>query len=168
MTSPTYGARHLPVLTERRTDFEACVDCGRCCKSYPGLYVPEDFGGDLERMVNAVRKGVAQMDRWDGEGDELGTVYFLRAPELHAEELDYYESWGGPCALLRDDGCSLAYEQRPRNCRGVAPNQTANCAENAGPDGDFARIEKRDYVVTWKPFSDALETAVWAIDEVAE
>jgi Fe-S-cluster containining protein len=149
-----YNVRRLPIIATRATGFAECQGCGSCCKGYPGLYVPEDFGEDIERMAKAIRDGVAQVDRWDfTEDDTLGEVYFLRAPTRKSQGRVIDFTWGGACALLRADGCSLQYEARPRNCRGLVPAKTdgeRDCREDtlAGE-----RIEKRDYVATWEPFS---------------
>lgn len=159
-----YKVRRLPVISNRATGFAECQGCGSCCKTYPGLYVPEDFGGDLDRMAKAIGYGVAQVDRWDlTEDDALGEVYFLRAPTRKSQGRIIDFTWGGACALLRDDGCSLQYEARPRNCRGIVPAKTdgaRDCREDT-PTGE--RIEKRDHVATWKPFSDQVEALAYRL-----
>lgn len=155
-----YKVRRLPVIDTRMTGFTECQGCGQCCKTYPGLYVPDDFGCDMARMEKAILDGVAQADKWDSEGDALGEVWFLRAPH-HATKGEAYDfMYGGRCALLRDDGCSLQYEGRPRQCRGLVPVFAWKECVESSPEG---KILKRDHVATWKPFSDQVEALAYRI-----
>lgn len=151
--------RALPVLSARLTSgFAQCKGCGKCCKSMPGMYVPADFGGKVHRMADAIRRGVAQVDKWDDEGDALGEVYFLRAPTASALGSVFQFSWGNdPCALLRPYGCALTYNDRPRVCRGLVPNRDGTICREKG-------MSKRDFVERWKRFSARLLKLATLID----
>ena len=145
----------LPVLARPVTNFAQCEGCGNCCKGMPGLYDPSDFGESLEKMEAAIRSGRAQADKWENERDALGEVYYLRPPTKKAkgEIIDY--SYGGECALLGPTGCTLEYEERPRNCRGLTPE-----VEGCGEMSEERKLTKRDFVAQWKPFSDQLSDLV--------
>ena len=154
---PRINPRRLPAISPAATSgFSECEGCGKCCKNMPGAYVPDDFNFDVARMIAAIRRGVAQVDKWDDEGDDLGEVYFLRAPTVDAKGDVFEFSYGGRCALLEPNGCSLTYDERPRVCRGLVPRGLGQCYEEG-----FA---KRDMVVLWKPLSDALYEAATKLE----
>jgi hypothetical protein len=147
------GARRLPVLPGRITDSPLCTDCGRCCKTYPSLYVPDDFGGDVELMTKAILNSTAQIDAWDDEGDELGYVFFLRAPMADELHRVLHFAWRGACGLLTPTGCKLPYDSRPRECRSLVPKADRDCRHFTD---DGKPVTKRDHVALWKPFQSAL------------
>lgn len=60
------------------------------------------------------------------------------------------QTWGGECVNLTDSGCSLSWDDRPVNCRGlVAKDGGRNCKTPA-------EFDKPALVVAWQPFALAL------------
>ena len=139
--------RSLPVLTTLVLATPQCDGCGRCCKASPGLFVPEDFGSDLERMREAVSAGRVSIDWWEGDGE----IYYLRPATKDGVGEVFHPSWGGACNHLSDAGCGLTYEARPRQCRGLVPGEPGvrDCIE---PGAD-----KRDFVAQWEEWSERVE-----------
>lgn len=107
-----------------------CSACqGRCCKSLPGCFLPEDFmeGGkvDWQAIENGLQKGKFSIDYW--EEREGPSLYFLRpATKSHMERNTHPTrwvdaSWGGECVFLTETGCSLSPQARPAGCLDLVP-----------------------------------------------
>jgi Fe-S-cluster containining protein len=105
-----------------------CAACGgRCCKRLPGAMYPSDVkkGRSKLSMRKALQTVLASgryaVDWWEGENGK--SVYYLRPHTKEGKNcgglLD--PSWGGECTFLREDGCELKFEQRPRTCRKLVP-----------------------------------------------
>jgi Fe-S-cluster containining protein len=151
--------RPLPVLGAPTTDAARCSDCGgKCCKSYPGIAVPEDFGApDRDLMQTKLRAALSSgrwaIDWWEGDPrpdcDALYQAEFVRPANKGHEGDLFHPSWGGPCTFLRKDGCELAHDDRPRNCRGVVPRHPESCTEK---HEDGTLVSKEDFVIAWIPY----------------
>lgn len=127
---------------------EACA--GKCCKKMPGIYHPDDLGTDfasvMAEVARLVQNGDAQIDWWEGSDD----LYWVRPTVLDYRcNSTHSPSWGGPCALLTDKGCSLPWAKRPHQCRALVPDP--HMALCGGVEA------KPWYGEAWKPWAKALK-----------
>jgi len=125
-----------------------CVICkGVCCRAMPGVIFPDDVTpGQVKEMLASGRYAI---DWWEGdprEGmDELPQAEYLRPAIKGMEGWQRDPSWGGECTFLTPTGCELAYENRPRECRGLIP----------GVDGPPCftppAVSKKAAAIAWLP-----------------
>ena len=97
-----------------------CAGCGgRCCKSFPGSAFPEVFGRTREeiyqQLVRALTTCSWVVDTYKGRR-------FVR-PAHKGESQGFGSSCSGDeCIFLKDSGCELKYENRPKECRCLKPD----------------------------------------------
>lgn len=151
-------AVNLPVInvTSGVQDAATCARCeGECCKRSPGIVHPGDLGPRsslVEVLVAYVRTGRWAFDYWEGDPrpksrqskPPLTECYYLRPATIKAPGKVIDASWGGQCCLLTDAGCSLAFENRPRQCRELVPNPEC-------PGRCDEPFSKQDIVASWAP-----------------
>lgn len=117
----------LPIINHRDGNQtpDHCRACGgNCCQNAPGIALPSDFG-PRETMKDAIvgylRSRYWSIDWWEGdteEGGNLHQVYYVRPATVHCIGKVRDASWGGTCSLWsKDHGCSLAFANRPHECR---------------------------------------------------
>lgn len=161
--------RSLPMLPAATVSATICEPCGgKCCKSYPGINAPEDFGAPNRdemrtRIRAALLSGRWAIDWWEGDprgydhGDDddyLSSSEFIRpAQKGHENEIEH-AGWGGACTFLTATGCELAHDDRPRNCRGLIPTLGPMTCQERREDG--SPVEKVDYVLAWIPYLDVI------------
>ena len=138
--------RTLTVISNVQPD--VCGPCGgKCCQLMPGATFPSDFGDDLYGSVKAkIKTGLWQFDYWEGDIDPVGDldhVYCVRPTITTSKGRFVDASWGGPCILWdKSSGCSLTFDDRPTQCRGLIPQPDTTCISPAG-------VTKEDAV--WVP-----------------
>jgi Fe-S-cluster containining protein len=124
-------------------DSDTCTKCGgECCKRYPGLAHPTDFGETdeerLAKMVEALNSGKWTITfNWLPDDDKK--IYHLRPRTVPEAEQEYVvgKPFGGhPCTFLTPSGCGFV-GQKPAECRELKPNaaEPGNC--NDGRSHDF-------------------------------
>ena len=121
-----------------------CEKCGgACCKRMPGAMLPEDVlhvsGKDsiFDGLCALFATGKYQVDWWigdpTGEDREREKAYFVRPTALDDRRSHIYSpSWGGACVFLTSDGCALAPEDRPAECRLLEPKENGGCVGHSG------------------------------------
>lgn len=124
---------------------ETCAMCrGRCCRHMGCHYSPRDFKDlSYEGLKREIEKGRISIDWWVGEEPE----YYLRA--RHIGEPIVCGSWGGTCVNLTENGCSLAWEDRPLGGRALKPGATLL-------DDCEIFYSKEECKNEWKPYSHIL------------
>lgn len=135
-----------------------CAACGgKCCKFYPGITSPEDWGApDKERMRKRIKaaldSGRYELDEWYGDptGEKTGDDWFL----VHMVRPSAHRRLGvggdfERCGLLGPQGCYLPHADRPRQCRELEPGDPSG--EHCGD-----RYSKRQAAIDWMPYQDVL------------
>lgn len=113
----------LPVIQDNQ-NADLCTPCGgKCCKAIPGIYWPEDFGGDHDEVIANVRAAIAEgkttLDYW--EGVTTDDMYYVRPATKGMEGASIDPSEGGECTHLKATGCALTWAARPTQCRALEP-----------------------------------------------
>lgn len=125
---------------------EICSPCGgRCCKRMPGSAFPDQFP-TKESLAAALASGLWAVDWWIGDptGGELVNAYYVRPATKGMEGVKHDGSWGGECAFLTADGCSLPTSERPYECLDLIPQESGQCRES----GEF---NKKQAAIAWIP-----------------
>lgn len=109
-------------------DEDLCTPCGgKCCESYPGAAIPEDFGAPdvlllTEKLTAAFNSNNWSVDWWEGDpiaGGSRSRAHYLR-PAIKGASARFDPSFGGRCIFLKSDGCAI-FNDRPSGCRGLQP-----------------------------------------------
>jgi len=161
-------SKTLPVFQ----DSAICTPCGgHCCKTIPGMTMPEDWGApDMTtvtgRLKEAFASGRYSLNWWEGESwreqPELHGKVFIVAPAVEDGEGDteYPDNVGGGwfappvrlgCTFLKSDGCELGFDSRPHGCRTLEPSIMGNCKPHGGGMAEFA--------LAWAPYQEAIAMA---------
>jgi len=129
---------------ERIENLDLCAKCGGlCCLKGPGKYNPNDFasdGGLTQQMVNdALDDGRAIISTTlvSVEGSQAAPVFTLTARGKNREPLSLCHE-AASCALLVDDRCRYALDERPYECAMLVPSE--NPAECRLPDNLLMEI----------------------------
>jgi hypothetical protein len=110
---------------------------------------PEDIKVEItyKNLINLLNTGRYSIDWW--EAFELNgkavNGYYIRARHVNKGIID--PSFGGVCALLTDNGCSLCYEDRPKGGRFLISDVMLNCK---------TEYEKFDSAKDWSKYWDIL------------
>lgn len=151
-----------PACNERR---DLCTECGgQCCRTRPGIEAPERFlaSPDPARLlalalatgdwVLAEHVGVPWVDGLEPSPEERRLVLRYPRPATLLER-----GQGGaprddlaPCTFLGEQGCKLAFADRPRMCRALVPTPGFEC------EGDWGR---REAALAWRPHQELVARA---------
>ena len=131
---------------------ELCKSCkGRCCKNMPGCCHPDDFDNDFEKVKAALLSGRYTLDMWEQDSDPRCHWFVTPADIKHVNELTHY-SWGNvPCNFLTPDGCELAPEQRPKECKETVPTPDNHCQSS---------YNKNESRMDWLKFNEQIEDLI--------
>ena len=152
---------------------KVCGSCGgKCCKRMPGSALPSDFGagdnGDVgSALLDALLSKRWAIDWWEGDPrdskDELHVAYFLRPATKGREGRLHDASWGGECTFLTQTGCSLTFERRPSECRGLVPNEVApgNCTSDPA-------TTKQQVAIAWIPYDSLIREVTNMIEDAED
>lgn len=157
--APSPAPVRLPLLP---TTDPACGPCGaRCCKTFPGVPSPTDFGAPNTDAVRLKVRELLATGKWivDHDGSESRlehepSNWYIRPRMLHDRPGPIngnYWMGEGTCVFLVDDRCSN-YDARPAGCRDLTP-------ERGGvPAGHSCRSSraKRYQVDDWEPYESIL------------
>lgn len=147
----------LPVLNNE--DPSSCGPCGgKCCKSAPGTYHPDDFAELAPDLSTALDIGSVTLDCWDGDFEDTAgpSVYYVRPPVVGKEGQRIDAGWGGRCTFLRPTGCALRFDRRPQQCRDLVPvagNSGLDCHYPDKRDGDNNKAHGLRW---WLPYQELL------------
>jgi len=145
---------------ENNENFETCKRCGgQCCKNCAGIYHPDEILKLPDHIIKQMFESkLLAVDTWDGdprdeyeEDKELYRVYYFR-PRHKNEDHIVSESWGGECVHLTETGCSLAFKDRPYQCRALIPGEERCTWE--------PECEKRFVSVLYIPHQDKIEELI--------
>jgi len=155
---PSFNGSYPHDDVDEAVNPEACRNCGgRCCKHYPGITSPEDWGAPdtdqmLQRLSAAFKEDTYEVDHWYGDpregAEQLDQVSMVR-PTARRGLVALTE----PCQMLGAQGCSLPYEQRPKQCRELSPITVAgkhSCVDN---------YSKKQAAIDWIPYQDVVKAA---------
>ena len=145
---------HSKIEVRYNQNDDICGACrGKCCKNHPGIYHPGDLGSTEEEVRTSITEGLESgamtIDWWEGspvknvEFDTNG--YFVRASSI-VDDGPFNGLWYGKCSRLRDDGCELAWSDRPYQCRTLIPDTSHNCTSID------KRSTKRSLSIEWMPY----------------
>lgn len=155
-------------VVESDLTYPDCVGCGRCCRRYPGCYAPEDFGDSPDEITENVRSAFASgrltIDWWEGdpreqvsdEDERLSRGLFIRPAVQGMEGQKADPTYGGPCTFLGDNGCALAFLERPENCRRLMPLLERGYLKYCKLE-DCSINPKQHYALRWLPYRGVLE-----------
>lgn len=144
-----------------------CSQCkGVCCKAYPGITMPEDWGSNeaamKERLEDAFASGRWTVDwmacdaRPENERHdppEVRRSYFVRPATIGNEGVRYHTDSYGRCTFLDDAvGCTLTKDERPTQCRMLVPAAKFpdECSYQGKP------YSRYDCAVAWMPYQHLL------------
>lgn len=139
-------------------DEKVCKECGgKCCKFMGCQFSPEDFDSiSVSLLKKEIEKGHISIDKWEGFSSkaQMSEIFFLRARHIGSEGKDSLApivdfSWGGQCSLLKEDGCLLTFNKRPKGGRYLKPRSSVN-------DACIPLYTKEDAVADWAKFQDVL------------
>jgi hypothetical protein len=115
---------------ERVEDIGRCAVCGgRCCKTAPGRFVPDDleqWGGiQVDSVVALLATETAAIDCGlvGSMNSKMAPILMLAARGLNRPELDFLH---GPmrCTHLTANGCSFPLDKRPFECAVIVPSDS--------------------------------------------
>jgi hypothetical protein len=140
-----------------------CAECkGECCKRMPGCIDPQDLGNLQSQIMAQVKRligtGKYYFNYWEGDypGAEGKTAYYLMPAVQGEEDLVVKGTWGGPCTFLTDTGCTLQYNDRPKECRSLNPTEDeCRCDWN-----------KDDAIKAWLPYLDKVKMVITELKEI--
>lgn len=136
------------MILEYRANEQCAICGGRCCKLMACHYSPMDFKDlSFDGLKAEIEKGKISIDWWEGAIPQ----YYLRARNVDAPIVD--PSWGGVCVHLTEDGCALAFEERPLGGRSLEPRRkfTGRCVPH------YTKEECKD---EWAPYAETLVNLV--------
>jgi hypothetical protein len=166
----------LPTL-EDNEDRATCGACGgKCCKTLPGAFLPEQLDDDALR--SGLRAGRLVLAWWDGDPrpgkacfdvdctgqcarctdtDRLRRAYYVRPRNVNSRPGAFDATQAGACALLGPAGCTLDFATRPAGCQNLLVNRAepGNCHEYAIATGSF----KHYAALAWVPHQERLLAA---------
>jgi Fe-S-cluster containining protein len=117
-----------------------CKDCGRCCNSYPGGWLPDEMS--IERQKVLMDSHLAVWDSYYREGE--GEIHYLRPATVadHQSKKSVSYSWGGRCIFLGKSGCKLSFEERPWECKDLV----ATAPEECSGETDLGGLRTKDFI----------------------
>lgn len=167
------AAFQLPVLNFQAP--EICAACGgACCRRAPGIAHPEDFGApdraDLRRRVEAaLASGRWAVDWWEGDPRpaphrrRLPRALFVRPARAGFEGSIFDPAWvGSACTFLGEDGCALAHDDRPHECRSLEPVAVAAMVRTVAAECRGHGLDKRALAEAWIPYLREIRSAARA------
>ena len=135
---------------EKNENLDICRSCGgRCCKSGGCDYDASDFlEVDYDLLYEALKTGnISIVSYFDFINDDR--ILYLRSRNVGKDIVDLV-SLPSRCMMLKDDGCSYSYADRPRGGRNLIPNIKfyVYCKK---------LVPGEDIIKSWKPYQEILE-----------
>ena len=161
----------LPIDLEITINPNLCASCGRCCSFRPGRSLPSDWGETddeiARRLRIALENGNYTNDPWEGDPrpgmDEHGQVAQIRpAGRDYVGQLMHAPYWEEvPCVFLGEAGCTLAFAERPYQCRALMPGMNTETGER---NCETIGMSARDLAIAWVPYQPMLRMIMNDID----
>lgn len=139
---------------------ELCKKCGgKCCKFYPGIAIPSDFGNTKEEILNnlteAFKSGLWTIDWLNRKNEE----YFVRPAIKGKEFLIFDHSISGECVFLNTNGCKLDESNRPSGCLLLEPRDGEKCIQH---------LSKKEAINQWNKYKNILFEAAAKAENLGE
>ncbi len=149
------------------TKYDICGTCkGACCKTYAGIYAPEDFSNNITvdyitALLLTKRFSVDFNDAITPTSNVPTSIdknYFIRP--RHIDESDIFRRSGICINWDHDKGCKLSESDRPYQCRMLIPLY----------DGSHCRHQKEDKAShmdmsnRWKSYQAIIKEAMRRYD----
>ena len=136
---------------ENNENPSVCSKCGgKCCKSYGGLFHPEDFEEiSEEALIKIIDQGDVSID-WLEPDEDFGygqRIYFLRMRHVDAAVVD--PAFVGTCVHLTPTGCDLPFDQRAYGCKTLEVDDNMNCSKGC--------YDKYEAAGDWLAYQDELK-----------
>jgi Fe-S-cluster containining protein len=165
----------LPIANNE--DLATCRACGgKCCKTLPGAYLPDQLSD--EQVRTGLASGKLVLAWWEGDPrpdrncldvdcdgtcercaapDRLRRAYYVRPRNLDSPAGPFDPTSNGQCALLGPSGCTLSFADRPSGCQNLLVNRQSpgDCHDYAVPTRSF----KHYAAVAWVPYQERLLAA---------
>ena len=124
-----------------------CARCaGACCKTAPGICMPEDFKAPLKKSLKRALKSGKYIANsymgWDPDDEQ----YYIQPATKSG---GYGE---GECIFLTPSGCRLQLKNRPFTCRTMVPKQNMEC--------EGFQLKRRHAALMWADYNDAIGAIV--------
>ena len=137
---------------------DVCKNCGgRCCKKSGCDYVPHDFNSlNINDLYNKLEEGnisIVSAVIIDKIKDKTMAIPFLylRARNMNREIVDLL-SMKTTCSMLRSDGCSYSYEERPTGGINFVPVE--------GGKDCYPRENPEKLIMEWERYQKPLSRLV--------
>ncbi|SHH20782.1 hypothetical protein [Thermosipho atlanticus] len=135
-----------------------CTKCGgKCCKYFPGIALPKDFGNSKEEIFKnlsiALKSGKWCID-WI---DRNKNLYYVRPSIKGKEGILFDNSISGKCTFLTDKGCNLIPNNRPTGCLLLEPIEFGNC---------IPHLDRFEAAKQWKQYLEILFNAAIEAEKV--
>lgn len=157
-------------VVQPNEDKDTCTKCGgECCKHYPGIATPEQFGAPdrgalYENLMDAFLTGEWVADWLEGSKE----IYFPR-PNIIVNrsgklyDYVYHGMRGGEGAcnfFTQDKGCKKEFEERPAQCQSLKPGEDLTCDYEGDLGSKYVLADK------WRPYQREIRAAAEAVKEV--
>ncbi|QTA37738.1 hypothetical protein JYK00_08425 [Thermosipho ferrireducens] len=137
-----------------------CKNCkGKCCKYFPGVTLPEDFGANINKetfyneLVKAFKSGKWAIDWIDRKKD----MYFIRPAIKGFEGWLFDHRLSGECSFLTPDGCELDPSHRPSGCLLLEPKKDGIC---------LPHLTTEEAAKFWKNYIDIIMEAAIEAEKI--
>jgi hypothetical protein len=147
------------------TKKSVCDLCkGACCKTYAGIYAPEDFNRKITTAF-LIHLLLTKMFTIESMDDGTDSDYYLRPRYFEEEPINPSLYGGGVCINWNGDvGCLLSESDRPYQCRTLIPlPERGSC--NYKPSD---KASKSDMVKRWDDYQDDLRHAITSFSRVSK
>ena len=138
-------------------DKDICRECGGfCCKKSGCDYSPRDFSDlSINKLHEKLLEGnISIISYLEFKRSGNGKLYaepflYLRARNTDRDVVDLV-SYKKRCSMLREDGCSYSFEERPFGGRNLIPGKTRCVPE----------VDPYDIVMEWGRYQKVLHRLV--------
>ncbi len=140
---------------------ELCAECkGECCKVFPGLCIPTDFGR-LANRRGRIKKAL-QSGRYCLERSAVNRWLMVRPAVIGYERvlIDGKHDGNAECTFLRGTGCELSAGKRPYDCRTLEPVISRRGRKFCKDHG----MSQDKQIRRWQPYQQMLREIVAEIE----
>ena len=137
---------------------DICRECGgECCKKSGCDYVPKDFKSlNLSNILEILAVGntsivsTLSFSRLANNTLTCSPILYLRVRNTGRDVIDLF-SFKTPCSMLKKDGCSYDFENRPTGGKSLLPLGNEMC---------YSTLDQREFVKLWDSYQSTLRKVV--------